>query len=183
MVPVGLVFVGLNVIGFQAGGVGRQARNILLPDSQVSLDLRLVKSQTVPHVKEALEQHFREQGFFVTREEPSEEQRRAHPKVLKVEWEDGYPAYRSALDGKEAQRIAAILAEHDGQAPLMTPTLGGSLPVYLFDEALDMPIVLLPIANHDNNQHGRDENMRIGNLYAAVGAYAAVLAEFGERQE
>ena len=42
-----------------------------------------------------------------------------------------------------------------------------------------MPIVLLPIANHDNNQHGRDENMRIGNLFSAVGAYAAVLADYG----
>jgi len=42
-----------------------------------------------------------------------------------------------------------------------------------------MPIVLLPIANHDNNQHGRDENMRLGNLLSAIGVYAAVLQEFG----
>ena len=60
----------------------------------------------------------------------------------------------------------------------MTPTMGGSLPIHLFDQALDMPIVILPIANHDNNQHGRDENLRIGNLFAAVGLYAAVVAEF-----
>ena len=56
--------------------------------------------------------------------------------------------------------------------------MGGSLPIYLFDQALDMPLVLLPIANHDNNQHGRDENLRIGNLFSAVGVYASVLYGF-----
>jgi acetylornithine deacetylase/succinyl-diaminopimelate desuccinylase-like protein len=57
--------------------------------------------------------------------------------------------------------------------------MGGSLPIHLFDQALDMPIVLLPIANHDNNQHGRNENIRLGNLFSAVGVYAAVLANYG----
>ena len=52
--------------------------------------------------------------------------------------------------------------------PLLTPTMGGSLPIHLFDSALDMPIIILPIANHDNNQHGRDENIRLGNLFSAV---------------
>jgi acetylornithine deacetylase/succinyl-diaminopimelate desuccinylase-like protein len=174
-----IMLPAINVVGFQAGGVGGQARNIILPTAEVSLDLRLVKSQTLEQVRRSLEAHFEAQGFFVTHEEPSAELRRRHAKVLKVEWDGGYPAYRSALDGAAAQRLAAILETHDGQAPLLTPTLGGSLPVYLFDAALDMPIVLLPIANHDNNQHGRDENMRIGNLFSAVGAYAAVLAEFG----
>ena len=174
-----IMLPAVNIVGFQAGGVAGQARNIILPTAEVSLDLRLVKSQTLENVRNTLEAHFEAQGYHVTHEEPSQELRRQHANVLKVEWDGGYPAYRSALDGEQAQRIAAILAAHDGQSPLLTPTLGGSLPVYLFDQALDMPIVLLPIANHDNNQHGRDENMRIGNLFSAVGAYAAVLADYG----
>jgi acetylornithine deacetylase/succinyl-diaminopimelate desuccinylase-like protein len=169
----------INIVGFQAGGVGRQARNIILPTATASLDLRLVKGQTIETVRSTLEAHFRNQGFYVTHEDPDEETRKAHPGVLKVDWEGGYPAYRSALDGPEAQKLAGILRAYDGEAPLMTPTMGGSLPIYLFEQALDMPIVLLPIANHDNNQHGRDENMRIGNLFSAVGVYAAVLHEFG----
>jgi acetylornithine deacetylase/succinyl-diaminopimelate desuccinylase-like protein len=169
----------INIVGFQAGGVGRQARNIILPSATASLDLRLVKGQTLEKVRSSLEEHFQAQGFFVTHEEPDTEILKAHPGVLRVEWEGGYPAYRSALDGPEAQKLASILREYEGQPPLMTPTMGGSLPIYLFDKALDMPIVLLPIANHDNNQHGRDENMRIGNLFSAVGVYAAVLHAFG----
>jgi acetylornithine deacetylase/succinyl-diaminopimelate desuccinylase-like protein len=100
--------------------------------------------------------------------------------VIRLTWDGGYPAYRSDIDGEAARRLATILTRYDGAAPLMTPTMGGSLPIHLFDQALDMPVVILPIANHDNNQHGRDENLRIGNLFAAVGMYAAVLADFGK---
>jgi acetylornithine deacetylase/succinyl-diaminopimelate desuccinylase-like protein len=48
----------------------------------------------------------------------------------------------------------------------------------LFEEALDMPIIILPIANHDNNQHGRNENLRLQNLWDAVEIYAAILSEY-----
>lgn len=43
-----------------------------------------------------------------------------------------------------------------GEKPLMREAMGGSLPIYSFDPALDMPIIILPIANYDYNQHGRN---------------------------
>ena len=55
------------------------------------------------------------------------------------------------------------------------PTMGGSLPLYLIDEVIGAPILILPIANHDNNQHGKDENLRLQNLWDAIEIYAAVL--------
>lgn len=169
----------INIVGFQAGGVDDQARNIIMSKARASLDLRLVPVQTIEHVRETLEAHFTNQGFYVTHEDPTDEILRANPGVIKVDWTSGYPAYRSSLDGEAAQRLTRILTEYDGKAPLLTPTLGGSLPVHLFDQELDMPIVLLPIANHDNNQHGRNENMRLGNLLSAIGVYAAVLQNYG----
>ena len=72
--------------------------------------------------------------------------------------------------------MQAILAAVDGKQPLLTPTMGGSLPIYLFDKHLKLPVIILPVANHDNNQHGRNENMRLQNLWDAISAYAAVLA-------
>lgn len=170
----------INIVGIQAGGVNDQARNIIVPTATASLNLRLVKAQTVAGVRAALERHIRNQGFFIVDREPTAAERREHPKVIRLTWDGGYPAYRSDIDGEAARRLATILTRYDGAAPLMTPTMGGSLPIHLFDQALDMPVVILPIANHDNNQHGRDENLRIGNLFAAVGMYAAVLAEFGK---
>jgi acetylornithine deacetylase/succinyl-diaminopimelate desuccinylase-like protein len=55
------------------------------------------------------------------------------------------------------------------------PSMGGSLPIYLIEKVTGTPVVILPIANHDNNQHGKDENMRLQNLWDAIEIYAAVL--------
>ena len=53
--------------------------------------------------------------------------------------------------------------------------MGGSLPLYLIDEVIGAPILILPVANHDNNQHGKDENLRLQNLWDAIEIYSAVL--------
>ena len=39
-----------------------------------------------------------------------------------------------------------------------------------------VPIIGLPIANHDNSQHAANENLRLQNLWDGVGAYAAMMA-------
>ena len=55
-----------------------------------------------------------------------------------------------------------------GESLVLMPSLGGSLPLYLFTDMLDMPVVIVPIANHDNNQHAPDENLRIANLWYGI---------------
>ena len=62
---------------------------------------------------------------------------------------------------------------------VVLPTGGGSLPLYIFGETLGVPIVTLPIANHDDNQHAPDENLRVQNLRDGVAIYAEVLAGLG----
>jgi len=45
---------------------------------------------------------------------------------------------------------------------------GGSLPLFLFEKYLDAKTVIVQIANHDNNQHAENENIRIGNLFEGI---------------
>lgn len=169
------------VKGIDGGGAGPgKSRNIIQPSATASLNLRLVPGQTVEGVDKQLITHFSNMGYRVINEPPTVEQRLTNERVLYFDSRDGgYPAYRSAMDGQEAQTLATLLTELDGERPLLTPTMGGSLPIYLFDQYLDMPIIIFPIANHDNNQHGRNENMRLQNLWDAIAAYAVVLAEYG----
>jgi acetylornithine deacetylase/succinyl-diaminopimelate desuccinylase-like protein len=166
--------------GFEGGGTGKKSRNIIMPSATASLNLRLVPDQSPEGVKNALNAFFESEGFWLTDHEPSDDELKAHEKVLKVEWvSGGYGAFRSNLDSPVAQKLIGILNGIDSNPTLLTPTMGGSLPIYLFEEALDAPIILLPIANHDNNQHGRNENIRLQNLWDAVEVYAAVLKGFG----
>ena len=166
----------------QAGGVGAQSRNIIQPTATASLNLRLVPEQTPDTVRPPLERFFEQQGFHVTHEEPDRETLVSHERVLKVDWRGGYPGFRSRLDGREARRLIAILDSIDGEKTLLTPTMGGSLPIHLFVPYVKAPIILLPIANHDNNQHGRNENLRLQNLWDAIEIYAAVLVDYGARR-
>jgi acetylornithine deacetylase/succinyl-diaminopimelate desuccinylase-like protein len=63
------------------------------------------------------------------------------------------------------------------------PTLGGSLPLYLFTDLLKTPVVILPMANHDNNQHAPNENLALANLAYGIDLMAAVLTWREPRQE
>ena len=168
------------VKGFQGGGVGAESRNVIQPSSTASLNLRLVPDQQPSDAIAALETFFRSSGFHIVHADPDPETLRAHPKVLKVDWRPGaYPGFRSRLDSTEAIQLVEILNRVDGKETLLTPIMGGSLPIYLFESVLDAPIIVLPVANHDNNQHGRNENLRIKNLWDAIDVYAAVLAGYG----
>jgi acetylornithine deacetylase/succinyl-diaminopimelate desuccinylase-like protein len=46
-----------------------------------------------------------------------------------------------------------------------------------------VPIVMLPVANHDNNQHSPNENLRVQNLWDAIEIYAAVFSALGMELE
>ena len=53
------------------------------------------------------------------------------------------------------------------------PTLGGSMPFATFSDR--MPTVGFSMVNHDNNQHGPDENLRLQNLWEGIEMMAAIM--------
>ncbi len=56
------------------------------------------------------------------------------------------------------------------------PNMGGSVPLYMITKTLGSPTITVPIANHDNNQHSSNENLRIENLWDGIELMAALLA-------
>ena len=56
----------------------------------------------------------------------------------------------------------------------LLPTSGGSLPIDLFETASKAPVIIFPIANHDNNQHAANENLRLQNLWDGIDVFAAL---------
>src|SRR5439155_8735453 len=74
--------------------------------------------------------------------------------------------------------VAAARAALD-QPIITVPAIGGSFGQYVFQEVLHVPIVGTPIANHDDNQHAQNENLRIRNLWDGIELYAGLLALLG----
>jgi len=169
----------LNARGIVAGGVGPQGRNVILSSATASLDLRLVPAQTPKRVRELIEAHVEQQGFHIVYKDPSAETLRNNARVAKLQWEGfGYPALRTAIDNPEALRLSRLMRLISPDL-ILTPTMGGSLPLHEFGSRLSAPIVILPLANHDNNQHAENENIRLQNLWNAISVYGAILATFG----
>ena len=166
----------LNVRGLQSSHVGDKATNSIPTSARASIDFRLVPDQTPAGVRAAVEAHLRRQGFFVTADEPTPELLRAHPRVIRAQWGAGYPAARTDMDLPVARDVRRVVDEAVGGSLVVVPTLGGSIPMHLFQEALQTPVIGLPIANHDNNQHAANENLRLKNLWDGIEVYAAILA-------
>jgi acetylornithine deacetylase/succinyl-diaminopimelate desuccinylase-like protein len=168
----------LNVRGLVSGAVGERAQNAVPRDARLSIDFRLVPDQTPAKVREKVEAHLRGLGYTVVHETPSAQTRLATPRLVRLDWGAGYPAYRAGLDEPFAVAVRRTVERAVGEVVAL-PTLGGSLPLHLFAETLEAPIVVLPIANHDDNQHAPDENLRVQNLRDGIAIYAEVLAGLG----
>lgn len=162
----------LNLRGIEAGHVGEKAANQIPTEARASIDFRLVPNETPESIKPLVERHLVEQGYTIVRDTPDAATREAKPKLVKVEWSAGYPASRTPVDLPFSRELAALMiaAGHD---PVLLPTSGGSLPMHLFQQGNSAPVIAFPIANHDNNQHAANENLRLQNLWDGIEAFAA----------
>jgi len=175
-----ILLPALNLRGISSGYVGDRAANAIATEAKLSIDFRLVPNQTPEKVAALVDRHLRKQGFFVAADAPSDEIRRQHAKVARVRWEPGgYPASRAEIAAPVSQAFLRTMDAAFGQKVVAMPTLGGSIPMNVFEEALKTPIVGLPLANHDNNQHAANENLRLQNLWDGIEAYAGLLVRLG----
>jgi len=174
-----IMLPALNVRGLSGGGVGRLAVNAVPTEARASIDFRLVPDQTPARVRALVEAHLRRQGFFVLDTDPTREERLAHAHILKVVWGEGYPASRTDMALPVSRAVIRAAELGAGGRVIVVPTMGGSLPLYHFDEVLRAPIITVPIVNHDNNQHAADENLRLQNLFDGMSVYAGIIAHLG----
>jgi acetylornithine deacetylase/succinyl-diaminopimelate desuccinylase-like protein len=169
----------LNLRGISAGDVGTRATNSIPTEASASIDFRLVPDQTPERVRSLFEDHVRSQGFTIVAGEPDRETRSKTPRLARLVWGSGYPAARTSMDLPVSRAVARVIEESAGGPIILLPTLGGSIPMYLFAEKLKAPVVGIPIVNHDNNQHAANENLRLQNLWDGIETCAAILARLG----
>jgi acetylornithine deacetylase/succinyl-diaminopimelate desuccinylase-like protein len=168
-----ILMPALNLRGILAGHVGEQASNTISTDARASIDFRLVPAQTPEKVRERVERHIASHDFFIVHDTPDAATRMAHPNVVKLVWGPGYPPARTSMDLPISRRVASVITAAQGVPPYLMPSLGGSVPMYLFQRA-NTAVVGLPIVNHDNNQHAANENLRVQNLWDGIEIFAAL---------
>jgi acetylornithine deacetylase/succinyl-diaminopimelate desuccinylase-like protein len=166
----------MNVRGIDAGHVGDKAQNAIPTEARASVDFRLVPNQTPAKIRELTEAYFHQQGFYIVREDPDRETRLTHARIMKLVWGAGNPPARTAMDSPEAKAVVGAIEATIGEPVIKMPTLGGTVPMYLFLDVLKTPVVGVPLANHDNNQHAANENLRLKNLWDGIEIFAGILS-------
>ena len=169
----------LNLRGMRVGQVGAQANNAIPTEAQASFDFRLVPNQTPLRVQALVEAHLAARGWYVVHADPTAEDRLTHPRVVKLTWDGGYAAYRTSMDQPVGLAVRRVVSSTIGRDVITLPTLGGSVGMAEFDDVLHVPLIILPIVNHDNSQHAKDENLRLQNLWDGIEVIAGLMTQLG----
>jgi len=166
----------LNVRGMASARVpGHGASNVIPSTATASIDMRLVKGMDHAVTAERLIDHMRKQGYFIVDRDPTPQERMSHARVAKVMVEEGgYNAVRTSMDLPISQEIIRTTISARGSTVLM-PTSGGSDPREIVERILGSVTIGVPTANHDDNQHSFNENLRIQNLWDGIELMAALL--------
>lgn len=170
-----LALPSLNVRGIRSAYVGEQSQNVVPERAIASFDLRLVKNIAPEKQFARLKAHIEKQGYTVFDREPTLEERGRYERVARLDYEGGYPATHTPMDLPVAVAVLRTVGEAIGEKPVALPVLGGSVPMYIF-ENLGLPLIGVPIANYDNSQHSTNENIRLGNLWKGMEEFGGLLA-------
>jgi acetylornithine deacetylase/succinyl-diaminopimelate desuccinylase-like protein len=172
-----LQYPSLNVRGIRAAWVGEEARTIIPPQATAEIDIRLVKGSDPQRLVALLREHIEGIGFHVIDAEPTDEQRARYPKLLRLNYNVSYGAFRSDFDSPAGKMARAGMRHLYGEEPILIRTMGGSVPIAPIIEVLDVPAAFVPTVNIDNNQHSPNENIRLGNFIEGIAILMAVLSQ------
>jgi acetylornithine deacetylase/succinyl-diaminopimelate desuccinylase-like protein len=164
----------LNVRGMASSRTGDQASNVIPASATASIDIRLVAGMDAQQTTSRVVEHIRKQGFFVVDKEPDADVRRSHPKVALVVVRGGDNAVRTPMDLPIAKEVIRLVESVRGPT-VKLPNMGGSLPLTSIVRPLGTRVIVVPIANHDDNQHSSNENLRLQNLWDGIELMAALM--------
>jgi acetylornithine deacetylase/succinyl-diaminopimelate desuccinylase-like protein len=54
--------------------------------------------------------------------------------------------------------------------------MGGTVPIATFINELDIPAIIIPMVNPDNNQHSPNENLKIKNVKYGIETFYKILS-------
>ncbi|CAN5619450.1 M20/M25/M40 family metallo-hydrolase [soil metagenome] len=169
-------FPTLNVRGLVSAHVGPGARTIIPDRATAAMDIRLVAETPGEAMLEKVRAHIRQQGYYLVDDDPTDEIRAKHPKIAQMAVRETLTnAFRTPPSDPQARAVITALERSFEAPPVVIRTLGGTVPIAQFIEALGFPALLVPTVNFDNNQHEEDENLRLGHFFQAIEIAAAVL--------
>jgi acetylornithine deacetylase/succinyl-diaminopimelate desuccinylase-like protein len=163
-----LQYPSLNVRGLASAGVGAAAANVVPSDAVAEIDLRTTPEADGRRLFELVKAHIEHAGYHLVDGKPTEDERARFDKLASFTLGSNQAAVRMPMDSGVGQwandALRAAAAPTPNEEPVKIRMMGATVPTDVLVEALKLPFVLVPTVNDDNNQHARDENLRVGNF-------------------
>ena len=154
----------VNVNSFMSDGASLTARRTIIPrTAHARLDIRVTPDTPPAAMLEIVE------GAVA-------EHRGRTPGITFTVRTAAQPASYTSPTRPEFGWLLRLLEQHGGDEPVALPTLGGTLPLWVFTETLGIPALWIPAANSDNQQHDINEHFVLRHFFQQTALYADVVA-------
>ncbi|MAC05124.1 MAG: acetylornithine deacetylase [Balneola sp.] len=168
-------YPSLSVLGIQSGWVGKETRTIVPDKVIVEMDIRTVPETNSNRLIELVRNHIEGQGFTVLDHEPTPEEMLEIDKPLYFQANPLMYPFRTPIDSKIGSWLREAVDKAHHKEIVQIRISGGSVPLSFFINELEIPAVLVPLVNPDNNQHSPNENLRLGNYVDGIRTITSIL--------
>lgn len=170
-----LQYPSLNIRGLRAAWVGQEVRTLIPAEAIAEIDMRLVAETPAERMIPLVTAYIESQGYTVIDREPTEQERRAHAKLIRVNSRIGSSPFRTDLNSDLGIWLGRAMEHIYGDGYVKMRTTGGSQPIAPFITTLNVPAVSIRIPNPDNSIHAPNENLRIGNYRQGIEMCLSIL--------
>lgn len=153
----------LNIAGFHSGYGGEGSKTIIPSTAMVKMDMRLVVDQDPADIFEKFKKHVHK-----------------HAPGVEVVRHGSMKPSRTSPDMEVVQVVKEAVKEAYEENPVLQPSLGGSLPDYVWTQILGVPSVIVPYANSDEANHSPNENLDVDKFFKGIVCTCSVIRAFGE---
>lgn len=153
----------LTINGLHGGYGGTGSKTVLPAEAVAKCDIRLVEAMEPEAVFAAVEAHVA----------------RHAPEVTVVRQGAMLPS-KTPMETPVADVLRRAVAVARGGEVLEIPSMGGSLPDYVFTRILGVPAFVVPYGNADEANHAPNENLTIECFMGGIRTGAAILAGLGD---
>ncbi len=170
-----LQYPSLNVRQIGTSWKGEKLKTIIPEHASAYIDVRLVTETDGAQQLQKIKDHIVAQGYYVIDRDPTDQERLTYPKIVKFIASSKVNAFRTAIDSEIGQQLKRSLENAFGKAPVTIRTMGGTVPIVPAINTLNIPAIIVPMVNMDNNQHNPNENIRIGNIRQGIKICLSIL--------
>ncbi|WP_163969718.1 M20/M25/M40 family metallo-hydrolase [Oceanobacillus halotolerans] len=154
-----------NIAGFHSGYGGEGSKTIIPSTAMLKMDMRLVVDQDPEDIFEKFKAHVKK-----------------HAPNIEVKHLGAMQPSRTPADTEVVGVVRKSVEKAYQQQPILQPSLGGSLPDYVWTKILGIPSVVVPYANFDEANHSPNENMGVDNFLNGIICTCQVIQDLGSEK-